>query len=103
MENKIKVCFVKFAPKARKTYLFEMPFESYLEKGETVIVPDADGNEIEATVVDTERYQMKYEHEWDGLKRLLNVAGVELPLRKVIGKVERTYYEWEEEDNADDD
>lgn len=99
----IKVCFVKFAPKARKIYMFEMPSDSYLEEGETVIVPDADGNETEATVVDTEKYQQKYEHEWDDLKRLLNVAGVELPLRKVIGKVKRTYYEWEGADNADED
>ena len=101
--EKIKVCFVKFTPKARKIYMFEMPYDSYLEEGETVIVPDADGNETEATVVDTEKYQQKYEHEWDDLKRLLNVAGVELPLRKVIGKVERTYYEWEGADNADED
>ena len=101
--EKIKVCFVKFAPKARKIYMFEMPYERYLEEGETVIVSDADGNETEATVVDTEKYQQKYEHEWDDLKRLLNVAGVELPLRKVIGKVERTYYEWEGADNADED
>lgn len=99
----IKVCFVKFAPKARKIYMFEMPSDSYLEEGETVIVQDADGNETEATVVDTEKYQQKYEHEWDDLIRLLNVAGVELPLRKVIGKVERTYYEWEGADNADED
>lgn len=101
--EKIKVCFVKFAPKARKIYMFEMPYERYLEEGETVIVPDADGNETEATVVDTEKYQQKYEHEWDDLKRLLNVAGEELPLRKVIGKVERTYYEWEGADNEDED
>lgn len=100
--EKIKVCFVKFAPKARKIYMFEMPYERYLEEGETVIVPDADGNETEATVVDTEKYQQKYEHEWDDLKRLLNVAGVELPLRKVIGKVERTYYKWDETEDEDE-
>ena len=101
--ERIKVCFVKFTPKARKIYMFEMPYDSYLGEGETVIVPDADGNETEATVVDTQGYQQKYEHEWDEFIRLLNVAGVELPLRKVIGKVERTYYEWEGADNADED
>ena len=92
--DRIKVCFVRFTPKARKIYMFEMPNESYLEEGDTVIVPDADGKETEAIVVDTERYQQKYEHEWDEFNRLLNVAGVELPLRKVLGKVERTYYKW---------
>lgn len=100
--ERIKVCFVKFTEKARKIYMFEMPSDSYLAKGETVIVPDADGNETEATVVDTEKYQQKYEHEWDDLKRLLNVAGVELPLRKVLGKVERTYYKWDETEEEDE-
>lgn len=100
--EKIKVAFVKFAPKARKLYLFEMPFEGYLEEGETVIVPDADGNETEATVVDTEKYQQKYEHEWDDFNRLLGVAGVELPLRKVIGRVSRRYFSYTEE-NEDDE
>lgn len=99
--EKIKVAFVKFTPKARKLYLFEIPFECYLEEGETVIVPDADGNETEATVVDTEKYQQKYEHEWNDFNRLLRVAGVELPLRKVIGKVSRRYFDYTEE-NEDD-
>ena len=97
--EKIKVCFVKFTEKARKIHMFEMPYDRYLEEGDTVIVPDADGNETEAVVVDTATYQQKYEHEWDELNRLLDVAGVELPLRKVIGKVERTYYKESEDED----
>lgn len=99
--EKIKVAFVKFTPKARKTYLFEMPFESYLDEGETVIVPDADGNETEAVVVDTEKYEQRYSHEWDEFNRLLGVAGVELPLRKVIGKVSRRYFDYTGESEDD--
>lgn len=100
--EKIKVAFVKFAPKARKTYLFEMPFDSYLEGGDTVIVPNADGEETEAVVVDTERYQKKY-NEWNDFIRLLGVAGVELPLKKVLGEVKRIYYSYKEDNNEDDE
>ena len=95
--EKIKVAFVKFAPKARKLYLFEMPFESYLEEGETVIVPDADGNETEAVVVSTDKYEQRYSHEWDDFNRLLGVAVVELPLRNVLGKLSRKYFDYTEE------
>lgn len=101
--EKIKVAFVKFAPKARKTYLFEMPYDIYLKEGDTVIVPNADGDETEAVVVDTETYQKKYESEWGDLNRLLNVAGAELPLKKVLGKVTRTYYSYKEDNNEDDE
>lgn len=97
--EKIKVAFVKFAPKARKLYMFEMPFESYLEEGNTVIVPTPDGDETEAVVVSTEDYEQRYSHEWENFNRLLGVAGVELPLRKVLGKVSRKYFDYTEEND----
>lgn len=95
--DKIRVCFVKFAPKAKKVYLFEMPIDEYLEVGTTVIVPNADGEEIEAEVVGTEKYEEKYELEWESFKRLLMVAGVELPLKRVKGKIKRRYFNYEED------
>ena len=101
--ERIKVCFVKFTEKAKKIHMFEMPCDSYLDVGDKVIVPNADVNEIEAIVVDTETFQSKYDHEWEELNRLLGVAGVEMPLKRVIGKVERTYFKWEGADNEDED
>lgn len=99
--DEIKVCFVKFAPKAKKVYLYEMPIDEYLDDGSTVIVTSADGEDIEAEVVDTEKYEEKYELEWESFKRLLMVAGVELPLKRVLGKVKRTYFNYGGEVNAD--
>lgn len=100
--GKIKVCFVKFRPEHKKTYLFEMPYDDFLEKGDTVIVPDVAGDEVEATVVDTGRYDTSlYPTDRNDLNRLLSVAGVELPLKRVLGIVERTYFKYEDEVSDD--
>lgn len=97
--GKIKICFVKFQPQHKKTYMFEMPYGAFLNKGDTVIVPDATGDEIEATVMGTEKYDPeKYPTDREEFERLLNVAGVELPLKKVLGTVVREYFKWEEDD-----
>lgn len=102
--EKIKVCFVKFADKAKKIYLFEMPWDSYLDKGDTVIVPSAfEGATQEGTVVDTDKFRFEYTTDQEEFNRLLGVAGVEMPLKRVIGKVERTYFEWEGAENEDED
>lgn len=95
--DKIKVCFVKFAPKAKKAYLYEMPIDEYLDDGATVIVSNADGEDIEAEAVGTEKYEEKYELEWQSFKNLLMVAGVELPLKKIKGKVKKSYFKYEED------
>ena len=97
--GKIKICFVKFQPQHKKTYMFEMPYGVFLNNGDTVIVPDVTGDEVEATVTGTERYDLdKYPSDKEEFERLLNVAGVELPLKKVLGTIEREYFKWEEDD-----
>ena len=99
---KIKICFVKFNPKHKKAYLFEMPYDEFLNVGDTVMVPDTSGNEVEAIVVDTDRFQLDlYPTDRNELNRLLSVAGAELPLKKVIGKVERTYFHYKEENDEE--
>lgn len=98
----IKVCFVKFNEKNKKMYLFEMPGNKYLDVGDTVIVPDVSGIEREAIVIDTVSFDLRYESEKEELNRLLGVAGVELPLKRVFGKVERTYYIYEDEVKDDE-
>lgn len=95
MEGNIRVAIVKYTDKARKGYLFEYPLGVYLHEGDTVIVENSDGDEVEATVVDTDHFDSKYTNDEDDLKRLLMVAGVELPLKRIKGTVERTYFDWE--------
>ena len=98
MSENIRVAIVKFAPKARKAYMFEYPSGVYLEEGDTVLVENPDGDEVEATVVDTGHFNSKYETDADEFNRLLMVAGVEAPLKKVLGTVERTYFNYKEEE-----
>ena len=101
--GKIKICFVKFRPEHKKTYMFEMPYGEFLNKGDIVIVPDVTGDEVEATVMGTERYDLdSYPSDKEEFERLLNVAGTELPLKRVLGVVERTYYKYEDEVSADE-
>lgn len=100
--DEIRVCVVKFGQKARKAYMFEYCEGIYLDVGDTVIVLDSAGNESEATVVDTVSFNLKYESDKDELNRLLMVAGVEMPFRKVVGRVERTYFDYGDEVNADE-
>ena len=102
MDNEIRLAIVKFAEKAKKAYMFEYCKHTYLNEGDTVIVLDSAGNESEATVVDTVTFNLKYESDKDELNRLLMVAGVEMPFRKVVGKVKRTYFKYEDEVSADE-
>lgn len=97
MDNILKVVFVKYAPKAKKCYMFECNEGTYFDAGDTVIVLNADGDEIEAKVVDTERFDLKYESDRQKLNRLLLVSGAEMPFRKIVGKVERTYFNYKED------
>ena len=99
----LKVCFVKFNEKNKKMHLFEMPANAYLDEGDTVIVPNSSGDEIEAIVIDTEKFTSRYESDMEELNRLLGVAGVELPLKRVLGKVRRTYFEYEDGVSVDED
>lgn len=101
MEGNIRVAIVKFAPKARKAYMFEYPSGVFLEEGDTVLVENSDGDEVEATVVDTEHFNFKYDHDESEFNRLLMVAGVEAPLKKVLGTIERAYFNYKEEEECE--
>lgn len=99
----LKICLVKYnVEKNRKAYMFEMPENSYFDDGDTVIVPDVSDSEREATVIDTVSFDLRYESDKEELNRLLSVAGVELPLKRILGKVERTYYNWEEDADGEE-
>ena len=95
MSERIKVAFVKFTEKAKKAYMFEYG-DAYIRDGDTVIVIDADGNEQEATVVYTDSYDLSARYDKDELNKLLMVAGVALPFRKIKGRVTREYFNYEE-------
>lgn len=101
MSERIRVAFVKFTKKARKAYMFEYG-DSYIREGDTVIVMDADGNEQEATVVDTDSYDLNATYDKEELNRLLMVAGVNMPFRKIKGKVTREYFDYEDEVKDDE-
>lgn len=95
-ERRIKVAFVKFTKEAKKAYMFEYR-DAYIKDGDTVIVMDAAGNEKEATVIDTDSYDLDATFDKDELNRLLMVAGVVMPFRKIKGRVTREYFDYEEE------
>ena len=103
MSERIRVAFIRFAPKAKKAYMFEYPDERYLEEGDTVLVENSDGDEVEATVVDTQLFNLKYDGDRKDLERLLMVTSQELPLKRVLGTIERTYFKWNEEETEDED
>lgn len=105
MSENIRVAIIKFGDpkKARKAYLFEYPSGVGLQEGDTVIVENSDGDEVEATVVDTDHFEFKYGSDKRNFNRLLMVAGVEAPLKKILGTVERTYYKWNEDVTEDED
>ena len=102
MKGNIRVAIVKYAPKARKGYLFEYPSGVFLNEGDTVIVENSDGDEVEATVVDKEHFDFKYETDEADFNRLLMIAGVEAPLKRIKGTVERTYYKWDKTEEEDE-
>lgn len=97
----LKVAFVKYTEKARKAYMFEHG-DSLLSNGDTVIVMNSDGDEVEATVMDTQSYDLTSKFDKEELNRLLLVAGAEMPFRKIKGKVYREYYKYEDEVSADE-
>jgi len=103
MDNEIRVAIVKYAEKAKKAYMFEYGEGIYLKEGDTVIVLNANGEETEAIVVDTVTFNLKYGSDKEELNRLLMVAGVEMPFRRVVGSVKRTYFKYGEEVDADED
>lgn len=103
MEGNIKVAIVKFAPNARKAYMFEYPSGACLHEGDTVIVENSDGDVVEATVFDTVHFDFKYGTDEEEFNRLFMVAGVVAPLKKILGTVERTYYKWDKDVTEDED
>ena len=91
-----KIVGVAFNKKGR-VYNFDV--NNYdLIVGDTVIVENTDGDEVEATVVDKGHFNFKFESDENEFNRLLMVAGVEAPLKKVLGTVERTYFNYKEEE-----
>lgn len=103
MTNRIKVAFVKFQPQHKKTYMFEMPYDEYLYEGDTVLVPNANDDPIEAKVVETGCFNFEYETNKAEFDRLIAVAGAELPLKKVVGTVKRRYFTYKSEVIEDED
>ena len=101
MGNEIRVVLVKYTEKAKKAYMFEYGEGIYLKDGDTVIVLNANGEETEATVVDTVSFNLKYESDKEELNRLLMAAGTEMPFRKVVGKVNRTYFDYKEDSDEE--
>lgn len=99
MSENIRVAFIKYTDKARKNYMFEYPPGEHLEEGDAVIVENSDGDEVEATVVDTEHFDFRYPNDEHTFKRLLMVAGVELPLKRIKGTVERSYFKWNDKED----
>lgn len=95
-DRRIKVAFVKYTEKARKAYMFEYG-DAYIREGDTVIVIDADGDEKEATVVDTDSYDLDTTYDKEELNRLLMVAGANMPFKRIKGKVTREYFDIEED------
>jgi hypothetical protein len=102
MSESIRIAFIKYAEKARKAYMFEYPPGVFLEEGDTVIVENSDGDEVEAIVVDTEHFNFKYTNDEADFKRLLMVAGVEAPLKRIKGTVERSYFKWKDGEDEDE-
>lgn len=101
MDNEIKVVLVKYTENAKKAYMFECSMHTYFKEGDTVIVLNANGEETEATVVDTVSFNLKYESDKEELNRLLMAAGTEMPFRKVVGKVNRTYFDYKEDSDEE--
>lgn len=98
----IKLAFIRFGAKAKKAYIFEYDKNIFLNEGDTVIVINSDGDEIEATVVETEGYDLTSHFDKEELNRLLLVAGVGMPFKKIKGKVTREYFKYEDEVSADE-
>ena len=101
MANTIQICFVKYSPMAKKAYMFEAPVDEYINEGDCVMVPSADGEPSEAIVVTTQTFNFEYSTDVREMDRLLAVSGATMPFKKVIGTVERKYFKYEEE--VDDD
>lgn len=98
MSNYIRVVFVKFGQNARKAYMFESSRDNYFNEGDTVIIDrDGDGVFTEATVVDEEDYDLESRFDKEKLNRLLMVAGTNMPLKKIRGKVKREFYEYDDD------
>lgn len=91
--GRIRIAFVKFNMDDKKGYLFEYPRNGYLDSGNEVIVENKQGEETTVFVETTEVFNTEYETDRDELRRLLLAAGVELPLKRVIAKVQRFNYE----------
>ena len=104
MADRIQICFVKYSPSAKKAYMFEMPADKYINEGDCVMVPSADGEPSEAIVVTTQTFNFEYSTDVKEMDRLLAVSGATLPFKKVIGTVTRHYFKCEEEEvDADED
>lgn len=94
--RRIRIAFVKFNMDDKKGYLFEYPRNGYLNSGDEVIVENKKGEETKVFVDTTEMFNTEYETDRNELRRLLLAAGVELPLKRVIAKVQRLNYEEDE-------
>lgn len=91
-----RIVIVKF-DNCQKNYIYQC--QSYeLSNGSRALV-EVDGVEKECTVVKVLHY---YDWNKNELDTLLLVANAKLPLKKIKGMVERTYFEDDEEQENED-
>jgi hypothetical protein len=101
MKQKIGIALVKFSPEDKKAWMFEFPADEWFNVGEVVLVEDKDGHEKRATVVDSERFSFEYESNRDEYNRLMMVAGIDEPSKRIIARVKDIKYKEEEVENED--
>ncbi len=79
-----------------KKYLFRAPAYSSIDKGDTVVVEDQNGETMATVVgyadviVGNEEYEM-----------ILECCGATLPLKRVLSKVVYREFRWDEDDLTD--
>lgn len=80
-------------PVSNKKYLFEAPRWSGLEQGDEVVVEDAQGKHT-ALVVDCSTFQKRD----DKYRFVVNAMNAELPLARVVSKIEYRKFDWKEDE-----
>lgn len=97
MKQKIGIAFVKFEMEDKRAYMFEFPANKWVKEGTTILVKDVNGIEKRAFVVDSVTFNFDYSTDVDEYNRLMMVAGIDKPTKRVIATVENI--EWEDEGN----
>ena len=101
MKQKIGMALVKFSPEHTKAWMYEFPADGWLNAGDIVLVEDKNGLERRATVVDSMKFNFEYESDKDEYNRLMMIAGIDKPSKRIIAQVKDIKYEEEEVENED--